>query len=141
MANAARALNDDARSAMRAIVPAILGNAFSSAASARSAEIEATIDRIDAAIRGLAPTAQKEVAELFLLLNAKPVRWAATGIADWQSASIDEVSAFLQRWRLHRLGLLQVAYHALHDLISGSHYSDASAWARTGFALPKAFQS
>lgn len=132
-------LDANARGALTAIAPAVLGEVFPKDAAARSKAISETIDRVDAAIRGLAPTAQKEVAELMMLLTLKPARWALTGISDWQTATPEQLSAFLTKWRTHRLGLLQVAYHALHDLIGGSHYSDPSAWVRTGYALPKGF--
>jgi hypothetical protein len=132
-------LDANARAALAAIAPAVLGNVFPKETAARDNAISETVDRVDAAIRGLAPTAQKEVAELMMLLTLKPARWALTGISNWQTATPDQVSAFLTKWRTHRLGLLQVAYHALHDLIGGSHYSDPSAWARTGYALPASF--
>jgi hypothetical protein len=135
------ALIEDSRVALRAIVPAILGPVFSGDEAAVRTNIEATINRVDAAILGLSASAQKEVAELFLLLNTKPLRWAMTGIGDWKSAGENEVAAFLQKWRTHRLPLLQVAYHALHDLIGGSYYADASTWKAIGFALPPSFQS
>ena len=134
-------LDANARAALAALAPAILGDVFPTENSLRSKAISATVDRVDAAIRGLAPTAQKEVAELMMLLTLKPARWALTGISDWQSASPEALAAFLSAWRTHRLGLLQVAYHALHDLIAGSHYSDPAAWTHAGYALPKGFEA
>jgi hypothetical protein len=133
-------LSADTRAALHKIVPVVLGNAFSADTHTRTQEIDATIDRIDLAVRGLAPTTQKEVQELTMLLTFKPARWALTGIGDWASATPDQVSAFLQKWRTHRLGLIQAAYHALHDLIGGAHYGDAATWARIGYALPAAFR-
>jgi hypothetical protein len=134
-------LDANARAALVAIAPAVLGEVFPKESPARSKAISETVDRVDAAIRGLAPTAQKEVAELMMLLTLKPARWALTGIADWQTATPEQLSAFLASWRTHRLGLLQVAYHALHDLIGGSHYSDPSAWVHAGYTLPKGFEA
>ncbi len=136
----APALDVNARAAFAAIVPAVLGAVFSADPPTRAAEINATIDRIDAGIRGLSASAQKEVAELLMLLTLKPAHWALTGISNWNDASEADVSKFLQNWRTHRLGLLQVAYHALHDLIGGSHYSDPSTWKRIGFELPVNFR-
>jgi hypothetical protein len=134
-------LDANARAALQKIVPSVLGNVFSAAPLAREGEINATIDRIDAAIRGLAPTTQKEVSELMLLLTAKPVRYALTGIGEWSEATPQSVAAFLQKWRTHPVALIQVAYHALHDLIGGAHYGDPAAAQRTGFALPQSFQA
>ncbi len=137
-------LDTNARAALAALAPAILGDVFpkeTADSAARSQAINATVDRVDAAIRGLAPAAQKEVAELMMLLTLKPARWALTGIADWHNATPEALNTFLNNWRTHRMALLQVAYHALHDLLAGSHYSDAAAWARTGYALPKGFEA
>ena len=49
-------------------------------------------------------------------------------------ASVEQVAVFLHDWRFHRLGMLQSAYHALHDLIIGSWYADPSSWAASGGA-------
>jgi hypothetical protein len=133
-------LDESGRMALRAIVPVMLGPVFSDAKNARMREVEATIDRVDAAIRGLSASAQREVNELFMLLNFSLARRVLVGIVDWSRAPEADVSAFLQSWRIHRLQLLQVAYHALHDLVAGSHYSDPSTWARVGFTLPSSFQ-
>jgi hypothetical protein len=55
---------------------------------------------------------------------------------DWAQATADEVAAFLQDWRTHRLGLLRTAYGALHDLVLGSWYSDPANWAAIGYPGP-----
>lgn len=66
-----------------------------------------------------------------------PARRLLTGIAGgWEGARIDGVSAFLQDWRLHRLGLLRSAYHALHDLVLGAWYAQPASWAATGYPGP-----
>jgi hypothetical protein len=60
-----------------------------------------------------------------------------TGIPHgWPEARDAEVSAWLQDWRTHRLGLLRTAYQALHDLVLGSWYSDPANWAAIGYPGP-----
>ena len=54
----------------------------------------------------------------------------------WATASTEQVGAFLQAWRLHRFPMLQVAYHALHDLVLGAWYADPSAWTAIDYPGP-----
>ena len=54
----------------------------------------------------------------------------------WSKAKREDVAAFLQSWRVHRLMMLQSAYHALHDLILGGWYADESTWAGIGYPGP-----
>ncbi|WP_288378945.1 twin-arginine translocation signal domain-containing protein [uncultured Massilia sp.] len=125
-------LDGEARAALQAIAPAILLGALPPGAA-----LEPTIDAVHAAILGLPPATQKEVQDLFGLLALAPARRLLTGVSGgWEGARIEEVSAFLQDWRLHRLGLLRSAYHALHDLVLGAWYAQESSWAAIGYPGP-----
>ncbi|MES2898778.1 MAG: twin-arginine translocation signal domain-containing protein [Pseudomonadota bacterium] len=130
-------LDGEARAAIDAMVPAMLAGALPLDAGARAAAVSATTARVHHAILGLPLGAQKEVQDLFGLLALGPARRVLTGVSDgWASASTEQVGAFLQDWRFHRLGMLQTAYHALHDLIIGSWYADPSSWASIGYPGP-----
>jgi hypothetical protein len=130
------ALDGEARAALHAIAPAILAGALPQG-SGREAALAATIEGVHQAILGLPPATQKEVQDLFGLLALAPARRLLTGIAGgWEGARIEEVGSFLQDWRLHRLGLLRSAYHALHDLVLGAWYADPGSWAATGYPGP-----
>ncbi len=135
------ALDRSAHAAIAALVPTIVGAALPAEAGLRTAAIAAAVQRVDTAVAGLSLSAQKEIRELFALLGIKPLRWMLTGIGNWDVATPEHLSAFLQSWRTHRLSLLQVGYHGLHDLIAGSFYSAPSAWPHAGYTLPKAFQA
>jgi len=131
------ALDGEARAALEAIIPAVLAGALPTDASRRAAAVPATIAHVHAAILGLPLATQKEVQDLFGLLSLAPARRLLTGIADgWESASVGQVTAFLQTWRVHRLGLLRSAYQALHDLVLGAWYADPSSWAAIGYPGP-----
>ena len=126
------ALDGEARAALHAIAPAILLGALPPGAA-----LNATIDAVHAAILGLPPATQKEVQDLFGLLALAPARRLLTGVSGgWENARTEDVSAFLQDWRLRRLGLLRSAYHALHDLVLGAWYAQESSWAATGYPGP-----
>lgn len=130
-------LDGEAKAAIDAMVPALLAGALPLDASARAAAVSATALRVHAAIGGLALGAQKEVQDLFGLLALAPARRILTGIAGpWSGATPEQVGAFLQAWRFHRLAMLQTAYHALHDLVIGAWYSHPSSWAAIGYPGP-----
>jgi len=131
------ALDGEARSALHAIVPAILAGALPQEPARRGQALAATIEGVHTAILGLPPATQKEVQDLFGLLALAPARRILAGISGgWEHARPEQVSAFLQDWRLHRLGLLRTAYHALHDLVLGAWYAQPASWAAIGFPGP-----
>jgi hypothetical protein len=127
------ALDGEARSALGAIVGAMLQDAIPATAAAT----EQAIAHVLEAIAGLPLPTQKEIQDLFGLLTLAPARRFLAGIPDdWSAAKREDVAAFLQSWRLHRFMMLQSAYHALHDLIIGGWYADESTWAAIGYPGP-----
>jgi hypothetical protein len=130
-------LDGEARSALHAVVPAILAGVLPTEASARARAIAGATERVKQTILGLPLATQQEVQDLFGLLALGPARRLLTGIPHgWLDAKDAEVSAWLQDWRTHRLALLRTAYQALHDLVLGSWYSDAANWAAIGYPGP-----
>lgn len=130
-------LDGEAKAALDAMVPAMLAGALPADPGARTAAIGATTGRVHQAILGLPLAAQKEVQDLFGLLALAPARRLLTGVSGgWSAARPEQVSAFLQEWRFHRLDMLQTAYHALHDLIIGAWYADPSTWDSIGYPGP-----
>ncbi|APA69376.1 hypothetical protein [Janthinobacterium sp. 1_2014MBL_MicDiv] len=130
-------LDGEARAALAAIVPAMLGGALPQDAGARAAALDGAIVGVRTAILGLPLAAQQEVQDLFGLLALAPARRFVAGVkGGWREADPAQVSAFLQSWRTHRLATLQTAYLALHDLILGAWYADAAHWAAIGYPGP-----
>ena len=126
-------LDGEAGVALNAIVGTMLKGAIEPTADAG----RAAVLRVQGAIAGLPLSTQKEIQDLFGLLVLAPTRRFLVGIPDgWAQAKPDDVAAFLQSWRLHRVGMLQGAYHALHDLILGPWYADETAWALIGYPGP-----
>jgi hypothetical protein len=131
------ALDGQARAALHAIAPAILDGALAHDPARRERQLSAGIDAVEAAIRGLPPTTQKEVQDLFALLALRPARRLLTGVpTGWDNADIGQVSAFLQDWRVHRFGLMRSAYGALHDLVLGAWYAQPASWDAIGYPGP-----
>ncbi len=130
-------LDGEARAAIDAIVPAMLAGALPAGVAERRAATMLATARVHQAILGLPLATQKEIQDLFGLLALAPARrWLAGVPAGWSDASAAQVGAFLQEWRAHRFATLQVAYHALHDLVLGAWYADPSAWAAIGYPGP-----
>jgi hypothetical protein len=130
-------LDGEARSALHAIVPAILAGVLPTEGQARAQAITATTATLNQTILGLPLATQQEVQDLFGLLALGPARRLLTGIPHgWAEATDAEVAAWLQDWRTHRLALMRTAYQALHDLVLGSWYSDPANWAAIGYPGP-----
>jgi hypothetical protein len=130
-------LDGEARAAIDAIVPAMLAGALPPGDAERRAAIPLATERVRQAILGLPLATQKEIQDLFGLLALGPARRFLAGVpVSWSDASAAHVGAFLQDWRAHRFATLQVAYHALHDLVLGAWYADPSAWAAIGYPGP-----
>lgn len=130
-------LDGEARAVLCAILPSMLGDALPTEATARAAAIEGACARVQGAVQGLPLTTQKEVQDLFGLLALGPARRFLAGVpASWNEATPAQVDAFLQSWRMHRIGMLQTAYQAMHDLIAGAWYSDPAHWDAIGYPGP-----
>jgi hypothetical protein len=130
-------LDGAARTVLDAVVPAVLAGSLPADPAARAQAVHATTERVHQTILGLPLATQKEVQDLFGLLALAPARRLLAGVKhDWASASVEEVSNFLQDWRVHRVALLRTAYQALHDLVLGSWYSDPAHWAAIGYPGP-----
>jgi hypothetical protein len=97
------------------------------------------VEGVRQAVAALSPAAQRDIGELFMLLNIGPARGALTGIwRSWNEASAEDITGFLERWRHSRLALLQAGYHALHDLILAAWYAEPESWADIGYPGPPA---
>jgi hypothetical protein len=130
-------LDGEARSALHAVVPAILAGVLPADPAERTKTVAASTERVRQTIRGLPLATQQEISDLFGLLALGPARRLLTGIPHgWAEANDAEVGAWLQAWRTHRLALLRTAYQALHDLVLGSWYSDSANWAAIGYPGP-----
>jgi hypothetical protein len=126
-------MNQDAKAVLSAVIPVILNDAIAPTGEA----IDTALHRVHDAIAGLPLSTQKEIQDLFGLLTLAPGRRLLAGLTEeWSQASPEQVKAFLEDWRGHRFALMQGAYHALHDLITGSWYADESTWRAIGYPGP-----
>jgi hypothetical protein len=103
----------------------------------RPAAIAAVVAGVERAVAGLPLSTQAELRQLFDLLGFAPTRLLLTGLwDDWPEVSPERLEAFLSDWRQSRLGLLRVAYFALHELVFAAWYGDPQSWPRIGYPGP-----
>jgi hypothetical protein len=127
------ALDNEGRAALGAIASVVLLRTIPPGTQG----VDMAVARTLTAIAGLPLATQKEIQDLFGLLTLAPTRRLLAGIpVRWSQASQEDVTAFLESWRMHRFAMLQSAYHALHDLILGGWYADESTWAAIGYPGP-----
>lgn len=104
---------------------------------ARQAALTGLLDRVDLLVSALPPHAQAELSQLLSLLASAPGRRGLAGLSPgWDEASIAQLQAALQSMRVSGLSLRQQAYHALHDIVGGAYFSDASTWGQLGYPGP-----
>jgi hypothetical protein len=131
------AIDDDARSVVAAIVPALLADALPADPQIRRAAIVETVDGVALAIAGLPPRSRKELGQLFGLLGFAPARRALAGVsAPWGDAPVADVEGFLADWRDSGWALKRSAYDALHQLIYAAWYANPRSWPDIGYPGP-----
>ena len=124
---------------LHALVPAMLDDALPADARERDLAITETVTGVQAAVAGLPPNAQGEIARLFGLLAFAPFRVGVAGLwRDWPQASLSDTAGMLARWQHSRLSLLRSAYDGLHQLILAAWYGNPRAWEAIGYAGPPA---
>lgn len=130
------AVDGEARTALAAIVPALLAGALGAGPS-RMSSVATVIDRVHHSILMLPPAFRREVQNLFGLLALAPARRVLTGLSGgWATATPRDVHAFLQEWRDSSFALLRAAYGALHDMVLGAWYADPASWDAIGYPGP-----
>ncbi len=130
-------LSAAARDVFTAVGRGVLDGSLPTEAGPRQIAVNGLLDRIDALAFGLPAHAQAELSQLLGLLATSAGRRGLAGLAaDWPLASVTEVQQALQSMRTSSLSLRQQAYHALHDIVGGAYFSDASTWPQLGYPGP-----
>lgn len=136
-APAYRVLDARAAGVIEALVPAVLAGALPADPVARRQAVADTVQAFDRAVSGLSPAVQGEIDQLLSVLRFAPSRIALAGVgAAWGEASVDEVSAFLTRWRESRFDLFRAGYQALTQLLQAAWYDNAVSWGAIGYPGP-----
>ncbi|WP_417502225.1 hypothetical protein [Marinobacter sp.] len=120
-----------------ALLPAILGSALPEQANARRMAIASTVERIDAGIHKFGPANQKELRQLFDLLNLGITRVTIARIwSPWPNVTTEQADGFLERWRSSSIGLLNNGYMALTKISNVAFYGYQENWHLSGYPGP-----
>lgn len=132
-----RFLNEDDITLFEALLPAMIGPGLPAQPQARNIAIAGTIERIDAGIHKFGPANQKELRQLFDLLNFGLTRVTVARVwSSWPNVTTAEADAFLERWRTSRIGLLNNGYIALTKISNVAFYGYRDFWHLSGYPGP-----
>lgn len=132
---------DRAAEILGAIAPVLLAGSLPTDPADRIRAIAVVVGDVKDVISAFPPAIQMELADLFRLLDIRIARRLLTGVStSWAEAGPSDIAAFLDKWRWNRLTLLRSGYFALHDLVLGARYSNATAWATLGYPGPPAVE-
>lgn len=125
------------RSVFSAVARAVLDGSLPADSMARTAVMNAHLERVSDAVAAFPESTRAEISQLLALLAAAPGRMALAGLnEDWDRASVADIQRALQSMRTSALDLRQQAYHALRDLTNAAFYSNPDAWPLLGYPGP-----
>lgn len=132
-------LTETDRVMLGALIAVILDGALTEKQDLRAEQTELVCRNLDNAVASFLPGVQAEVRQLFSLMTLAPTRKMVIGVwAPWEKAAIEDISAFLDRWRFSSIALFQSGYDALTQLIMGSFYGTSHGWEVAGYPGPPA---
>jgi hypothetical protein len=130
-------LSAGARDLFAAVARAVLQGSLPIEPARRDTAVADLLERIEALVAALPDHAQDELSQLLALLAIAPGRAALAGLhTPWAKAEISELQRALQSMRVSGLALRRQAYQALHDIVTGAYFADASTWAMLGYPGP-----
>lgn len=120
-----------------ALIPAILASALPEQPSARRIAIASTVERIDSGIHNFGSANQKELRQLFDLLNFGLTRVTVARVwSSWSNVTIEQADGFLERWRSSGIGLFNNGYMALTKISNVAFYGYKDNWHLSGYPGP-----
>ncbi len=104
---------------------------------ARGAAIGDALAVADRYFSSFSPAVQADARQAFDLLNLWIVRrWVAGVSAPWESAPAQEVSAFLENFRVSRFDTPRQIFRLLEGVATVGWYGRPAAWPRLGYPGP-----
>lgn len=120
-----------------ALLPAILGSALPEQPQYKRMAIAGTVERIDAGIHKFGPANQKELRQLFDLLNFGFTRITIARVwSPWPNVTTKQANAFLDRWRSSSIGLFNNGYMALTKISNVAFSGYPENWHLSGYPGP-----
>jgi hypothetical protein len=132
-----RFLTRDDIQIFEALLPAIVGPGLPEHPQAKRQAIASTIERIDSGIYKFGPANQKELRQLFDLLNFGLTRVTIARVwSSWPNVTTSDANAFLERWRTSSIGLFNNGYIALTKITNVAFYGYKANWHLSGYPGP-----
>ncbi len=124
---------------LRSVTPVVLGGMIPATGDARERIIDDGIASLDDYVAHLSPWLQREVRDVFGMLDLWPVRLLLTGDSrPWREKPLQSVDSFLRSARESRLLLLRRVYSFLQSMVVLSFFDQPSAWQAVGYPGPLA---
>jgi hypothetical protein len=121
-----------------ALAPAVVTQLGALDAAQRKKLIDAVVRNVDGSCAALDLGSRAEVRKLLDLLSIAPLRYALTGVGDWNEAGVDKMQVFLDRWRGSRFATLNAGGNVLVKLTASNFYVLPESWPATGYPGPLA---
>ncbi len=121
----------------RAVLTSFVESALSQEPAAHAAAIDEALAVADRYFSSFSPAVQADALQAFDLLNLWLVRrWFAGVSAPWESASAQEVNAFLESFRVSRLDTFRQIYRLLEGVATVGWYGRPASWPQLGYPGP-----
>lgn len=120
---------------LSAAIPVVMQGTFAADKVAESTLI--TLKSFDHSLAHFSPEVLKLIQQLFDVLGMSITRGPLTGVwGGWENASPTEIANFLERWKNSAIGLLNMGYGSLTQLIPMAWYGNPEAWGHCGYPGP-----
>ncbi|MCJ8170479.1 twin-arginine translocation pathway signal protein [Atopomonas sediminilitoris] len=120
---------------LSALIPVVMQGTFVAGKEATATQL--TLQAFDRNLAHFSPEVLKLMQQLLDVLGMAFTRGPLTGVwGSWDSASREEVTAFLERWKNSSISLLNMGYSSLVQLIPMAWYGQTEAWGHCGYPGP-----
>lgn len=132
-----KVLTQKDRTMLSAIAPVMLKGSLPTESNEKQTALNNMLVVIDSVVNSLGPHNAKQMSDLFMLLNFGATRGLTTGVwSKWENASETEIENFLNKWRNSSLGLFNLGYNGINQLITASWYGQKESWQQIGYPGP-----
>ena len=131
-------LREGDRIFLKAIFPVLLKGSMPEDVQVKEQALNEMLTIVDGVIFNLDPHNQKQMVELFDLVNFGVSRSLTTGVwSKWDQASEADIEHFLTKWRESSIGLFNLAYNGLNRLACASWFGLPQSWHTVGYPGPR----
>ena len=132
-----RVLKQQDRIMLSAIAPVMLKGSLPTDEKEQQTAINKILSVIDSVVFNLGPYNAKQMSDLFMLLNFGATRGLTTGVwSKWENASETEIENFITKWRESSLGLFNLGFNGISQLLIAAWFGQKETWQAIGYPGP-----